>query len=623
MKSKLKVMALSFVLMIVIDFLFSSNLFFELGIENPHVGLLFVLGLLFGPYGALGAVLANFVLDLLQGYTVIQLIPSVIFTFGVSYLAYKLWYSGQKADKITKPVLDNIYHLSMFLSSIVICGLIYSVVHAILIGIYVDPLIDEFYFVSYFLKFINIAFILGILSIWIFKKTDLMVTPKTSKRAFNKKLYRVLFYLLVIVAVISTITLILRVNQNLLIVEMILIGILLFCYLTKPFKYKIQPNDKNTIIEKIIRNFLIITVIFAILGVIISILTYNYVVNMNHVNLYLHLMPALIITDIVLILFFVPGMLILKYIENKVITPISSFSEIERFISPNEKIEADKLLDVYSKYVNENNEIGTLARSYTELINHNNNYIENIREIEGEKERINAELDIATRIQAASLPTEALENDEFFVDGYSHPAKEVGGDFFDYYMIDDDNLAMVIGDASGKGVPAAIVAMITQVTIKQTLKTNQNPSEVLYQLNNQLYENNAESMFLTLWLGIYNIKTKKLVFSNAGHNPPLLKENGKFRYLNIDSGIVLGVMEDFEYEMEDIDLTDELVLYTDGITDANNEDNKMYGQDRLLKFFNEFKSDENPIVPLLDDINDFTKDAKQYDDMTFLCLKIK
>ena len=192
------------------------------------------------------------------------------------------------------------------------------------------------------------------------------------------------------------------------------------------------------------------------------------------------------------------------------------------------------MVNVYSKYINEDNEIGTLAQSYTDLIEHNNNYIENIHEIEGEKNRAEAELDIATKIQASALPTEAIETNEFIVDGYSNPAKKVGGDFFDYYMIDEDNLAIVIGDASGKGVPAALLAMTTKVMIKQILKHEKNPSEVLYSLNNQLSENNSESMFLTLWLGIYNKTTKKLIFSNAGHNPPLIKENSRFKYLKID-----------------------------------------------------------------------------------------
>ena len=607
--------------MIVVNLLFSTFLW-DLGLESPHVGLLFVLGLLFGPYGALGAVLANILLDLLYGFTPIEIMPSTIFSFGVSYLAYKLWYSGFKTNKITKPKLDNIYHLSLFLSSIFICGLIYSVIHGNLLGVFYNRKVIPFYTVSYLLNFINIAFIFGIISIWFSDRIDFIEIPKKTKRTVNRRLYRILFYLLIISTIITSLSIITTVDKNIIIGEIILIGILLFGYLTKPFEYEIQPTDENTIIENIVRNFLTITLAIAIFGVLISILSYNFVTHIND-NFYINMMPLLIITDVLLIVFFIPGIISLRYVERKVIKPISSFSEIERFINENEKIEAEGLIDIYSKYINEKTEIGTLARSYTDLIKHNNNYIENIREIEGEKERINAELDIATRIQAASLPTESIDNDDFIVNGYSHPAKEVGGDFFDYYMIDDDNLAIVIGDASGKGVPAALLAMITQVMIKQMLEHDKDPSKVLYSLNNQLSENNPEAMFITLWLGIYNKKTKRITFSNAGHNPPLIKENEEFRYLDIDSGIVLGIMDGFDYLTEETTLTNELVLYTDGITDANNDNDEMYGEDRLLKFFNGFESDSNPIVPLLKDISDFTKGTEQYDDMTLLYLKDK
>ena len=327
-----------------------------------------------------------------------------------------------------------------------------------------------------------------------------------------------------------------------------------------------------------------------------------------------------IITDTVLLLFLIPCIFILRYIEDKVVQPISSFSKIEGFIKENEKIDEDGLVKTYSKYTDEKTEIGTLARSYTELIKHNNNYIENIREIEGEKERINAELDIATKIQESSLPENPIKTNDFTVEGYSIPAKE--GDFFDYYMVDDENLAIVIGDASGKGIPAAILSMITQFMIKNFLKQTLNPSEVLYSLNNQLSENNPECMFITLWLGIYNTRTKKVRFANGGHNPPLVKEDKKFKYLDIDTGLVLGISEDFDYINEEIMLKDELIVYTDGITDATDEDSNIYGEDRLLKFLNEFKGDEVPIKPLISDVNTFSKGAEQFDDMTLLCLKL-
>ena len=623
MKTKLKQFTISFIILVIVNLVMSNAIFIEMGIENSHVGLLYVLGLLFGPYGALGAVLGNVAVDLYNGYTIIEILPSAIISFGVSYLAYKIWYSGFRNKRITKPKLDNIEHLILFLLSIIICGLIYSSAHANLIGIFFSVEHDEIFFISYFMNFINIAFIFGVIFLWISEKIDFVAIPKTSQKQANKKAYRILFYMLLIVTIISSLLLILELNMHVQYAQIILITALLFFYLTKPFNYEILPNIENTITEKIIRNFLILTLAIAIFGVMISVLSYNTITHFENLNIYIYLMPLLIITDVILILFFAPGIVILRYIENKVIKPISSFSEIEGFIQENEKIEAEGLVEVYSKYINEQNEIGTLARSYTDLINHNNHYIENIREIEGEKERINAELDIATKIQASALPTEAIENNYFIVNGYSKPAKEVGGDFFDYYQIDDENLAIIIGDASGKGVPAAILAMITQVIIKQLLKQYRDPSQVLYHLNNLLSEKNSESMFLTLWLGIYNKTTNELIFSNAGHNPPIIKEKGGFKYMKIDSGLVLGIMEDFDYVCERTTLSEEIIIYTDGITDANNEDNEMYGEERLLNFFNENKSDNDPIKPLLDNISDFTQNAEQYDDMTLLYLKIK
>ena len=623
MKTKLKQFTISFIILVIVNLVMSNAIFIEMGIENSHVGLLYVLGLLFGPYGALGAVLGNVAVDLYNGYTIIEILPSAIISFGVSYLAYKIWYSGFRNKSITKPKLDNIEHLILFLLSIIICGLIYSSAHANLIGIFFSVEHDEIFFISYFLNFINIAFIFGVIFLWISEKIDFVAIPKTSQKQANKKAYRILFYMLLIVTIISSLLLILELNMHVQYAQIILITALLFFYLTKPFNYEILPNIENTITEKIIRNFLILTLAIAIFGVLISVLSYNTVTHFENLNIYIYLMPLLIITDVILILFFAPGIVILRYIENKVIKPISSFSEIEGFIQENEKIEAEGLVEVYSKYINEQNEIGTLARSYTDLINHNNHYIENIREIEGEKERINAELDIATKIQASALPTEAIENNDFIVNGYSKPAKEVGGDFFDYYQIDDENLAIIIGDASGKGVPAAILAMITQVIIKQLLKQYRDPSQVLYHLNNLLSEKNSESMFLTLWLGIYNKTTNELIFSNAGHNPPIIKEKGGFKYMKIDSGLVVGIMEDFDYVCERTTLSEEIIIYTDGITDANNEDNEMYGEERLINFFNKIKSDGDPIKPLLDSISDFTQGAKQYDDMTLLYLKIK
>ena len=182
-----------------------------------------------------------------------------------------------------------------------------------------------------------------------------------------------MFYLLIIATTITLLSSLLSITGNIIIGELIIIGILLFAYLTKPFEYTIEENEKNTIIEKIMKNFLLITLAIAIIGVLFSLLSYGFL-NDNTENLFITLTLGLTITDMVIVLFFIPGIIILRYIEKKVITPISSFSEIERYINENEKIETEGLVEIYSRYINEKNEIGTLARSYTELIEHNNNY---------------------------------------------------------------------------------------------------------------------------------------------------------------------------------------------------------------------------------------------------------
>ena len=629
MNEKLKQIGIPFILMLIIDLgIYISKMNVSESF-SPQIGLLIASGLIFGPYGAVGSVVANIICDCIKGTDIISSLLSGIVSFGVSYLAYKLWYVNyKKRNEVTQPKLNNTPNLTIYLEIILLCGALYSILHgklAYLIYPGTIPIINLIE-ILYFLNMINASFIMGIIGIWLSNKYKLTYIPKTSKKEVNEKLYKILIILLILSL---TLTLIIDccfvLNDYIVIIELITLSLILFAYLTKPITSDITINNKKSTPEEIMNIFLLITLFIMIIGIYLSYDSSLIAIIQKIIPLTksIILISMILIMDILLLIFFIPSLAVLRYIEIKVIEPIVSFSKIKSSIRENEKIDSERLLNIYSRYINKDTEIGTLARSYTDLINYNNRYIENIHKIESEKERINAELDIATKIQASALPTGKIENNDFIVNGYSHPAKEVGGDFFDYYMLDENNLAIVIGDVSDKGVPAALVAMTTQKTIKQILKHEHNPSKVLYQINNELCENNPESMFLTLWLGIYNKTTKKLIFSNAGHNPPLIKENDEFKYLNIDSEIALGVFEDYDYVLDEINLTNEIILYTDGITDATNKNDKMYGEDRLLNFFNEFESDENPIIPLLNDIHDFTKDAKQYDDMTLLCLKIK
>ena len=628
MNDKLKKVIIPFVIMLVFDL---GTYYLTIGKNfgrgySPHTGLLLIFGLLLGPYGAIGSVSANFISDIVRGYNFSISIPSAIISFGVSYLAYKLWYDDFGGNfKITKPKLDNIHNVLMFLLIILICAISYSIIHVNIIYFYYPSIIVRNQIgLNFFVNFVNSSFIYGIIGIWIAKRFDFIHSPQKSKRDPYNKLYFVLGLLLIIsLLIILSFDFIFKQSKLIVLIEAIILLVLLYLYLTKPFTSYISESSSNSILENIMNRFLLMSLIIVILAIIIS---SHDAVN-NFIDLYLPgdkndvIISMLLVTDALVLIFLIPSISVLRYIENKAITPIVEFSQIENFISQNQKIESNSLLNLYSKYTDEENEIGILARSYSDLIKNNNQYIDNIYEIEGEKKRIEAELDIATKIQQSNLPNEAIDNEDYFIDGFSKPAKEVGGDFFDYYILDDDNIVFVIGDASGKGIPAAILILITQINIKQFIKHTLNPSEILYALNNQLCENNTSLMFITLWIGIYNKQTKKLTFSNAGHNPPLIKQNGKFDYLKMDSGIVLGVMEDFEFKNEETFLK-EILVYTDGITDANNKNGEMYGEDSLIEFLNNYDGD-NPINPLLNDLYEFSQDAEQFDDMTLLYLKVK
>lgn len=617
---------------------FISMLIFNLGIfyltkgqvyNNgflPHIGILLISGILFGPYGAIGSASANFICQFVRGRSIELSILLLFVYLIISYLSYKLWYGTYKwRSEVTTPQLNNTSNVILFLLIVIFCGFLDSIFHGKLVYLLYSTSHSAIHLVEarYFFNFINSSFIIGIIGIWLSKKIDFVYVPKKSERKPHKKLYSILGYSLLILSIVGLIFEHSFLNRPIVMINLIIISILSIAYSTKPITSKIVSPNYDSISTKIMNVFQLTIIIVTIIGIlisndpmVISAIDNLFPMDMSGIELY-----VMALVDILLLIFIIPSLGVLRYIELKVIEPISSFSQIKTFIQENEKIETEGLVKIYSRYINEDTEIGTLAQSYTELIEHNNNYIENIHEIEGEKERIEAELDIATRIQEANLPTEAIRTDEFIVNGYSKPAKEVGGDFFDYYLLDEENLVIIIGDASGKGVPAALLTMVTQVSIKQILKHEKNFTKVLFTLNNQLCENNTESMFITLWAGIYNKTTKKLIFSNAGHNPPLIKENGEFKYLNIDAGIALGVMEDFEYVTEEIVLENELILFTDGITDAKNKDNEMYGEDRLLRFFNEHKNDKTPIHSLLKDISEFAQDTDQFDDMTLLYLR--
>lgn len=257
-------------------------------------------------------------------------------------------------------------------------------------------------------------------------------------------------------------------------------------------------------------------------------------------------------------------------------------------------------------------------------------HISNLAKVTAEKERIGAELSVATQIQASMLPCifpAFPGRKEFDIFASMHPAKEVGGDFYDFFLIDDNHLAVVIADVSGKGVPAALFMVIAKTLIKNHAQMNKCAADVLTETNAQLCEGNDANLFVTAWLGILEICTGKFTYSNAGHNAPLIKrKGGRYEYLRDRAGFVLAGMEGVKYKQFETVLNkgDKLFLYTDGVTEATDKNNNLLGDDRLQSTVNSIP-DADPkeiLMAVSNDITNFVKGEQQFDDITMLCLKI-
>ena len=281
--------------------------------------------------------------------------------------------------------------------------------------------------------------------------------------------------------------------------------------------------------------------------------------------------------------------------------------------------------------VKNDDEIKDLADSFSKMYHEVGEYIEKLEKVTAEKERIGAELTLASDIQAHMLPCifpAFPDYDEFDIYATMTPAKEVGGDFYDFFMTDEKHLAFVMADVSGKGVPAALFMVIAKTLIKNYAQIGQEPGEVFTTVNRLLCEGNDAGLFVTSWMGILDLETGVMKYANAGHNPPLIKrENGKFEYLRSRPGFVLAGMDTVRYKQSELVLNpgDRIFLYTDGVTEATDSSQQLYGEDRLESLLNRCQADtaEEMLADLKKDIDSFVGEAPQFDDITMLMLDIK
>ena len=299
----------------------------------------------------------------------------------------------------------------------------------------------------------------------------------------------------------------------------------------------------------------------------------------------------------------------IQYIEKKITNPLYTLIDTADNYFKTEN-RSESIINV-KKYIG-NDSIGVLANSFVRSYNKIKNNLKQIQITTSEKEKFKTEFDVASNIQSNMVPKnfEEFSENEFEVSATMKPAREVGGDFYDYFKIDEDNVYFVIGDVSGKGIPSTLFMVKTMYLIKNHSKFNDDLSQVIEKVNNLAYERNDEELFVTTWIGKLNLKSGKLSYVNAGHNQPLIKHGpSDFEYLNTHPNLVIGGMKDIKYSEHEINLNagDMIFLYTDGVTEANDNYDEFYGEERLKEIINENKNEKlsDIITEINKDINNF------------------
>jgi len=319
------------------------------------------------------------------------------------------------------------------------------------------------------------------------------------------------------------------------------------------------------------------------------------------------------------------GSLLLHFLARTAIKPVTAIQRcVRRYIGDKDsKAVVDSM-----KMITEENEFGALAGDISQLAEEMERYTdENIR-LAGEHQRVATELDLAARIQNGSLPSSFPaypERGEFDIYASMTPAKEVGGDFYDYFLIDDDHLALVIADVSGKGVPASLFMMSSKILISNRAVLGGTPAEIFEFVNERICENNTLDMFVTVWLGILEISTGKLTCSNAGHEFPIFGKNGKFELMKDKHCMVLGAVPGIKYKNYEVQLEkgETVFVYTDGAAEATDASENMFGTDRITEALNTVPdgSPKELIDAVAKAVDGFVKDAPQFDDLTMLALR--
>ena len=313
------------------------------------------------------------------------------------------------------------------------------------------------------------------------------------------------------------------------------------------------------------------------------------------------------------------------YLNEVLLSPLKKISEEAGRFAAENVTPKRKLKDSISN----RDEVGQLAASIDQMEDQIVTYIQDLTTVTAEKERISTELDLAKRIQDDMLPNTFPafpDRKDFDIYAEMDPAREVGGDFYDFFLIDEDHVCLLIADVSGKGIPAALFMMASKIILSNNTLNGKSPAEILELTNNAICKNNQEEMFVTVWIGILELSTGKMKAANAGHEYPAVRRpGGQYETFKDPHGFVLGGMENLKYKEYELTLEpgSSLFVYTDGVPEATDADGKLFGTDRLMEALNTNPdgSPQEMLKAVRIAVDKFVKDAEQFDDLTMLAMR--
>ena len=330
---------------------------------------------------------------------------------------------------------------------------------------------------------------------------------------------------------------------------------------------------------------------------------------------------------LILVTFFLFSMY--QWLRKRVIAPLKQLEEVSAsFVESSRQTQDPSRIDYKRADIHTGDEMEVLSDALNAMFDDTRRYMTNLLCVTAEKEKIGAELNVATQIQADMLPRifpAFPDRREFDLYALMHPAREVGGDFYDFFLIDEDHLCMVIADVSGKGVPAALFMVIAKTLIKNQAMMGDDPADILGKVNEQLCEGNDAMLFVTVWISILTISTGKGIAANAGHEHPVIRRaGGSYELVVYRHSPAVAAMEGMRFRQHSFELHpgDRLFVYTDGVPEATNAENELFGNERMLDVLNSqpARKPHALLETMKREIDIFVGEAPQFDDITMLCL---